>query len=248
MILFFLCFNPPVLISRAHRFIFIKTVKTAGTSVEAFLEPYCCPPGHKVQHWTPTLTSVYGVVGRRWPQNDREDFGYYNHMPAAEIRERFAEFDSYTRITVVRDPYDRAVSYFHYAHETWRPAGGIPLEQAIELFTAGKIERLQALFVQFLEQGLPDDQHLLTIGGVLAVHRWIRYESLVGDLEKLVVDLSLPMEGTVAECLPQYKRNRFGRADAPPLEAYFSSNAQDLIHHLSAWSFSTFNYPMRLLG
>ena len=92
-----------MLISHPHRFIFIKTVKTAGTSVEAFLEPYCCPPGHVVQHWTPTLLSDYGVVGRRWPQNDCEDHGFYNHMPAREIREHFADFDSYTRITTVRD-------------------------------------------------------------------------------------------------------------------------------------------------
>ena len=34
-----------MLISHQYKFI-IKTVKTAGTSVEAFLEPFCCPPGH----------------------------------------------------------------------------------------------------------------------------------------------------------------------------------------------------------
>ena len=234
-----------MLISHPHRFIFIKTVKTAGTSVEAFLEPYCCPPGHQVQHWTPTLISSYGVVGRRWPQNDRDDFGFYNHMAASEIRERFADFDHYTRITAVRDPYDRAVSYFHYAHDTWRPAGGIPLEQAISLLAAGQHQRLQDLFVAFLEQGLPDDHHLLTIDGALVVHRWIRYESLAADLQALVSDLALPLAGSVAEQLPQFKRNRHGRADAPPLEAYLSPRALELIHHRSAWSFHTFGYPQR---
>ena len=144
-----------MLISHRHRFIFIKTVKTAGTSVEGFLEPFCCPPGHVVQHWTPTLIFEEGVVGSRWPQNDREDHGFYNHMPASEIRERCPFFDSYTRLTTVRDPYDRAVSYFHFEHETFRPPGGIPLEQAIALIAAGQRQELQQRFVAFLAHGLP---------------------------------------------------------------------------------------------
>ena len=93
-----------MLISHDYRFIFIKTVKTAGTSVEAFLEPYCSPPGHVVTHWTPTLITRHGVIGQRWPQNDRDDLGYYNHMPASEIRQRCSQFDEYTRLTAVRDP------------------------------------------------------------------------------------------------------------------------------------------------
>ena len=233
---------PSMLISHSHRFIFIKTVKTAGTSVEAFLEPYCCPPGHQVQHWTPTLISDYGVVGRRWPQNDCDDFGYYNHMSAAEIRERFADFDGYTRITTVRDPYDRAVSAFHYAHETWRPEGGIPLEQAIALVASGQGDQLQQLFVYFLEQGLADDQAMLTIDDELVVDHWIRYESLVPDLERLVTALALPLQGSVQDHLPQFKRNRLGRTDVPPVHAYLSPRALELIHASSKLSFSCFGY------
>ena len=104
-----------MLISHAYKFIFVKTVKTAGTSVEAFLEPFCCPPGHVVNHWTPTLISDFGIVGKRWPENDRDNFGFYNHMPASQIFERLPQFYDYTRLTVVRNPYDRAISYFHFS-------------------------------------------------------------------------------------------------------------------------------------
>ena len=77
------------------------------------------------------------------------------------------------------------------------------------------------------------------------VQRWIRYEALEADLQRLVADLGLPLTGSVAEHLPKFKRNRHGRADAPPLEAYLSPRALELINQRSAWSFSTFGYPQR---
>ena len=234
-----------MLISHPYRFVFIKTVKTAGTSVEAFLEPFCCPPGHVVQHWTPTLISDYGVVGQRWPQNDRDNLGYYNHMPAAEIRMRCSQFDDYTRLTVVRDPYDRAISYFHFSHPTFTPPGGMPLDQAIALLKQGDRHMLQERFVSFLRHGLPDEQALLCIEGRLAVQRWIRFEALHQDLEQLVHDLGLPLEGSVADALPGFKRNRQGREDRPGIDDYLSAEALEMIDQQCGWSFDTFNYQRR---
>ena len=234
-----------MLISRQYRFIFIKTVKTAGTSVEAFLEPFCCPPGHVVEHWTPTLISDYGIVGQRWPQNDRDNLGYYNHMPAAEIRRLFPHFDDYTRLTVVRDPYDRAISYFHFSHPSFTPPGGIPLDQAIALLKQGDRTALRQRFVSFLRQGLPDEKALLCIDGRLSVQRWIRFEALHQDLEQLVQDFDLPLTIPVSKALPGYKRNRQGRLDRPAIDDYLSAEAIDLIHQQCGWSFDTFNYQRR---
>ena len=237
-----------MLISHSNRFIFIKTVKTAGTSVEAFLEPFCCPPGHRVEHWTPTLISDYGVVGQRWPENNLNNFGFYNHMPAVEIRDRCPQFDEYTRITVVRDPYDRAISYFHFSHPTFTPPGGIPLEDAISLLKQGDRHVLQERFTSFLRHGLPDEQALLCIEGRLAVQRWIRFESLHQDLECLVRDLDLPLTQPVADALPGFKLNRQGRQDLPRIEDYLSPDSLELIHQQCGWSFDTFNYPRRCVG
>jgi hypothetical protein len=234
-----------MLISHRHRFVFIKTIKTAGTSVEGLLEPFCCPPGHVVQHWTPTLVSEHGVVGRRWPQNDRPDYGYYNHMPAGAIQKRLPEFEHYTRITCVRDPYDRAISHFHFLHEALPPRGQMPLEEAIALHGAGEAEALRARFLSFIEQCSYNESGILCIDGTLAVNRWLRYEALVPDLEQLVADLNLPLAGSVAAALPRFKQNRFGRSDLPPLEAYLSPEAVALINARSPLSFSTFGYRRR---
>ena len=62
-------------------------------------------------------------------------------------RKRCSQFDDYTRLTVVRDPYDRAISYFHYSHPTFTPPGGMPLDQAIALLKQGGRQVLQERFV-----------------------------------------------------------------------------------------------------
>jgi len=231
-----------VLLSRSHRFIFIKTVKTASTSVECFLEPYCCPPGHVVQHWTPTLISDYGIVGERWPKGDIDNQGFYNHMPASLIRELCPEFDRYTRITTVRHPYDRAVSMFHYSHSAWQPAGGITIDFAKHLYHTGQLSELQSLFYSFVLHSYFDDDHLLTVNGDLAIDRWVRYEHLVSDLNLLSSQLGLSNSDDLQQHLPRFKANRHGRSDVPPIYAYLSPDAITLINERCSWTFNHFGY------
>ena len=230
-----------MLISHQYRFIFIKTVKTAGTSVEAFLEPYCCPPGHVVQHWTPTLVSDFGVVGQRWPNNDRDNLGYYNHMPASAVKSIFPHFDKYSKVTVVRDPYDRAISYFHFL-----------IPHLLHLVACRWIKLLnwcamvQRIYYKkvcsFFRYGLPDEQQLLCIDGVMAIQYCLRFEQLYSDLTKLVKSLSLPITSSISESLPAFKMNRQLRPDCPPIADYLSRDAVELINKQCEWSFDTFNY------
>ena len=234
-----------MLISHQYKFIFIKTVKTAGTSVEAFLEPFCCPPGHIVQHWTPTIISDYGVVGQRWPQSDRNDFGYYNHMPASKIRERCPQFDEYTRLTIVRDPYDRAISYFHFSHPTFTPQASMPLDQAIKLLRQGDHHLLRERFVAFCVMVCLMKRTCFVSKDVWQFNVGCVLKCCTRIWEALVQDLSLPLKGSVAEALPGFKRNRQGRQDRPAIDDYLSADALELIHQQCDWSFDTFNYQRR---
>ena len=55
-----------MLISHRKRFIYTKTVKTAGTSVESYFEPYCMREGEwSFSHSRAEYVSEAGIVGIR---------------------------------------------------------------------------------------------------------------------------------------------------------------------------------------
>lgn len=239
-----------MLICHRYRFIFIKTVKTAGTSVEGFLEPLCTPPHHVVQHHTPTLISVAGVVGRRGPKCSEPDHGYFNHMSAAELRGRFAAFELYRRFTVVRDPYDRAVSFFHFRALQTEGREGLSLEATQALLARGDGQQLKRQFAAFVHRhGVPEEQQRLCIDGQLAVQRWLRYETLSDDLAAIARDWQLPLPtdaATVALNLPRFKVIRHQTVQpSPPLENYLSAEAVVAINIHCSFSFDQFGYRRR---
>ena len=54
-----------VAVSHSHKFIFLKTRKTAGTSIEMLLEPLCTEPNSVVTEERATSITRQGIVGRR---------------------------------------------------------------------------------------------------------------------------------------------------------------------------------------
>jgi hypothetical protein len=73
-----------VLVSHRKKFIFLKTSKTAGTSVEAFFERHCVDDTQwECKHHRDESVSTAGIVGYRGPK--QESAIYYNHMSATEF-------------------------------------------------------------------------------------------------------------------------------------------------------------------
>jgi hypothetical protein len=224
-----------VLLSHSHKFIFIKTVKTAGTSVEALLEPLCTPPGHVVDHRNPGIVSAYGVVGARGRGIDRTAHPYQAHMPAEAIRNAFPEeFAAYVKIANVRNPYDKAISHFHMV-------SGLDVEQAAEL-ARSDLKTLQRKFHEHIVGGLPHDKPKLLIDDRLVVDRIIRFESLLADLDRLNADLKLGLSDIPAS-LPTFKMTERA-AKGPPVQAYLSPESVTYINQRMAWYFDLFGYEM----
>jgi hypothetical protein len=122
-----------VIISHRHRFIFIKTHKTAGSSLEMALGALC-GPGDVISHmednldtgiprnYLPdsTLGRAYGrsrllrkLVHRHSPLLGAY---FYEHMPAWRVRELVGEqiWGSYFCFCVERNPWDKLVSYYFW--------------------------------------------------------------------------------------------------------------------------------------
>jgi hypothetical protein len=128
-----------MIISHRHRFIFIKTEKTAGTSIELALARICGPddvisavvhpadralqkslgPGYRGQQNDVIplryLTSLDMLQGIRRRRRSR----FINHMGAADIR-RFVPQEvwrNYYKFCVERNPWDKVVSSYFWWKE-----------------------------------------------------------------------------------------------------------------------------------
>lgn len=98
------------IISFDYNFIFIKTAKTAGTSIEADLSQRI---GLR-DIVTPIRPKVDGHVCRNYQDASGKQL-FYNHMPAIEIRQLIGEekFNSMYKFCVEREPVRKCISYYH---------------------------------------------------------------------------------------------------------------------------------------
>lgn len=224
-----------VLVCRPKEFIFLKTRKTAGTSVEMLLEPLCAEAGHVPVEYAPTKISRYGVIaGRPMPKPSRmaamldviRGPRWIEHMPAADVRRRLGAgtFDSYCKLTTVRNPFDRMVSQFHWRS---RKRDGVAPED------------LRSAFKAHLNGSFRDDVEIVQIDGRMIPDRVIRFEHLNEDLTELATAWDLPI---VLSKLP-HKKNLGAKRKGTPLEVYYDAEAIDIVRRRMAWVFDLGIYP-----
>lgn len=188
----------PVIVSHRHRFIFVKTHKTAGTSLEISLSRHAGPddvltpvakrdePVRAELGLAPRnhrgLFSPLSILGLRPRKRVRRALKrllarqrYYNHMSAQEIRSRVGRkvWDSYFTFCFERNPFDKVVSDYFWvvgAKEHWK---GLSFEE-------------------YLRRGrFPVDWDKYTIGGSVAVDFVGRFESLAEDLARVCAHVGI---------------------------------------------------------
>lgn len=122
-----------MIISHKHKFIFIKTRKTAGTSIEIALSGVC----GKDDIVTPISKSdeiIRRNMGYEGPKNYSLPFNkysvkdfyrlirygkklqFFNHMSAREVRSYIEDtvWDNYYKFAFDRNPFDKVVSLYYY--------------------------------------------------------------------------------------------------------------------------------------
>ncbi len=122
-----------MIISHKNRFIFLKTRKVGGSSVELTLSKFCgkddilTPLAEEASRADTVGARNYRLPYRQWPMAGKvrrlvgsritpRRSGYYDHISAAEVR-RFAGpavFDSYFKFSIERNPWDRQVSQYYW--------------------------------------------------------------------------------------------------------------------------------------
>ena len=219
-----------MLVSHLHRFIYLKTRKTGGTSVEIYFEPFCHDPHQpfREQHQRDELVTEFGIVGSRGqPIHDKT---WYNHIPASGVRAMLGDelFDDYYKFCVIRDPFDKTVSGFWY----WLAA-----EEREALRTA-PFERVRQSFDRWvMTNALPVDRIIYTIDGVAVADRYIRYERMHEDMAAVCGDLGLAWDPAR---LRRYKSGTRQRAER--FAEYYTERAAARVAEVFAWELEYFGY------
>lgn len=199
-----------MILCHEHRFIFLKTTKTAGTSIEIALSRVCGPKdvitpfgprdertreelgGTPPQNYLAPL-SAYGVgdlIGFPFGKRKKR---FYNHMPAREARTFIPReiWDSYYKFCFARNPWDRALSYYYWTHKSE------PRPSLSEFIRSGALRTL-------METGY----HLYTEDGKLAVDHVCRYENLEQELNAIRERLGIRQELSIPRAKSQFRQDR----------------------------------------
>jgi len=217
-----------MLVSHTYKFIYIKTVKTAGSSVEVALQHNCVAPGTDLDKMTPQLESDYGIVGARGIGMDTAR--WFNHMPAVEIRDQLPReiWDGYRKICNIRNPWDKTVSWFHFKNPHLKDT---PKAEVI-----GEFRRWLS---SAKTSAIGYDSNIYFIDGAPVADDFIRYENLQGDFDRICGEL-----GVASDMLPQLKTGLRGK-EKVPYQDYFDEDLQEKIRStyekeiaLFGWEFS----------
>ena len=231
-----------MIVSHRHRFIFLKTKKTAGTSVEVLLSKYCGSEdivtkvvpeedGHLPRNWQGrgnVLTDLQSMspkwhrsILRRWFFGEQ----FFNHMPAELVKHRLGEevWSSYFKFTIERHPLEKTRSHFLMLRA--RSGGRLSLE---EYFRRGRFCTNYPIYT--------DKQN------AIAVDKVLKFENLEGELQETLVKLNVEHESIE---LPRAKSSYRARADHGPV--VFTSKQLETLRKAFEWETAHFGYDMREL-
>jgi len=175
-----------MIISHKHKFIFIKSVKTAGTSVEVYLSSICGDED--------IVTPIYPNVKGHKPRNYKGLFSlkqyfkhgnlksfikalrdlalfrkFYNHISAEEIKLRVQPriWNEYTKFSIEREPESKVISHYNMH------------------LSRGQVKS----FEEYLQNGrFPINERFFFINRKFILNNLLSYENLQDDLKAFLLD------------------------------------------------------------
>jgi hypothetical protein len=218
-----------MIISHEHKFIFLKTKKTAGTAIEAALSELCGPvdvitpyreeseqdrkgrppQNYRIEHPLKPKRPLLKRLLMRPERYYHPSVGFYEHMPASVVRDYVGEemWRSYFKFAFDRNPWDRQVSWYLYKT---------------------KSTRVRPSFAQFMasrRRAFVANYAIYTLDGTVAV-------DFVGRYERLEEDLNAALEKAgVAGCGVKVPRTNVtpNKDEARDYRSYYSPDTRALV-------------------
>lgn len=230
-----------MIVSHKHRFIYLKTIKTASSSMEIALSQLL-GPDDIITPARPDLESQrdQGVGGQNY-RLDHPDVpkrplwrrllgrperyyhptvGYYEHMPGWRVRKYVGEdiWNSYYKFAFERNPWDRQVSFYYYK-------------------TRGKEN--PPTFEQFLkrkDKAYVENYDIYAINGEIGVDFVGLYENVDRDFQKALQAIG------IKEKIELPMANVSKKKEARGYREYFTDETRDMMAEWYASEISAFGY------
>jgi hypothetical protein len=231
----------PVILSHKHKFIYLKTMKTASSSMEIGLSRILGPDdvitptrddldsqrsqgmggqNYRLDHPdVPRQPLLRRLLGRP-ERTNHPSIGFHEHIGAEQVRRYVGQdvWSSYYKFTFERNPWDRQISYYFYKtrHKARRPD--------FERF----LRRKSKVYIPNFE--------IYAIDGEIAVDFVGRYENLSEDFNKAIKAI-----GMKEEILLPMSNVAPGKDDRN-YRQYYNEHTRDTIAEWYAREISAFGY------
>ncbi|MFV1710802.1 hypothetical protein VWY03_05890 [Phaeobacter sp. JH20_09] len=168
-----------MIICHPLKLIFIKTKKVAGTSFEIALSSYCdessiitpISPKDEERRRALGYPGPQNHQTQTWPDGNGGTQVFFDHMTAGQIRAAVPQdiWETYTKVTIRRDPYDAMVSRYYNEAMDQRD---VPLD----------------IFVRRYRSLLSENRRIAPLDGSNSADVVLRYEHLEEDINALDID------------------------------------------------------------
>jgi len=221
-----------MIISHTYRYIFLKSHKTAGTSVEAALSQQC-----RGEDVVPPLCDYRFNRDEdgNWLHRGMNGGDFVQHEDVAGIKAKVAPevWDGYFKFSITRNPWDRALSLFFW--ERRREVEAAKKKGLLRFLgrTNDDFEQTREVFREWLQGPWSNNDRFYFLDGKLCVDFVIRYERLAEDYEEVCRRVGI----TAAERLPRLKsgirresRHYSEYYDDPEVQLVADRHALDIEH------------------
>jgi len=226
-----------MIISHRYKFIYIKTEKTASTSLAYFFRRiaeasgtvHFASPSNKrriIKEHGSLEHASFGQAKGMFRRNLPTWHGLHGHASASQIRSYIGHelFDQYTIITSERNPWDRQVSLFSHR-----------IQNNIKFEITDFDRCMKSTAYNLTHYNRIRNWDLYTLDGEVCADFVIRFESLQDDLEQVLEQLGIDPRKHLLE-------HRRKRSQAFNYRDLYSDESRDLIHKWHADEIKYFNY------
>lgn len=198
-----------MIISHKYKFIFLKTRKTAGTSIEIALSKFL-GSDDIITPITMEDENIRKELGYRGPQNytvpyarytltdwqqrmfKKKKAEFYNHVPAVKIKKWVGEkiWNSYFKFCFERNPWDKAISQYYFFCETNNLQ--LSMQEHLSIFNPERLSNFS----------------IYSIKGRVAVDYIGRYEKLAEEIKFISEKIGVAEELFLPRAKTTYRKDK----------------------------------------